>query len=162
MSNNQILMLTPYLPYPPVSGGRSRTYNLVKRLQRDFDITLVCFGRPEEQAFDLTPLRELCEVIVIDRDPSPSKIKAALLSLTSVKPVTMRLYTSVKFKEMVTRLLKERDFDVIHVESFYMVQNLPNYLPVPILLAEPAIEYVAWRRLARIAQPVYQRPAIAL
>ena len=30
-----ILMLTPYLPYPPVSGGRTRTYNLIKRLRRD-------------------------------------------------------------------------------------------------------------------------------
>ena len=57
MPNNRILMLTPYLPYPPVSGGRSRTYNLVKRLHRDFEITILCFGRPEEQAFDLKPLR---------------------------------------------------------------------------------------------------------
>ena len=87
---HNILMLTPYLPYPPVSGGRSRTYNLVKRLVRDFQITIVCFGRPEERAFDLKPIRDLCELIVIDRAPSPSPLKAALLSLTSPKPLTMR------------------------------------------------------------------------
>ncbi len=159
---NNILMLTPYLPYPPVSGGRSRTYNLVKHLSHDFNITVVCFGRPEEKTFDLQPFRDLAELIVIDRAPSPSTAKAALLSLTSFKPITMRLYSSAEFRESIRRLLEERKFDLIHVESFYMSQNLPAQVPIPILLAEPAIEYMAWWRHARVAQPIYQRPAIAL
>ena len=155
-------MLTPYLPYPPVSGGRARTYNLLKRLTRDFAITLVCFGRPEERAFDLSPLQALCELIVISRPSSPSKARAALLSLTSVKPITMRLYTSNEFRESIQRLLRVRLFDLIHVESFYMLQNLPPELPVPVFLSEPAIEYLAWWRHARVAMPLYQRPALAL
>src|SRR5512134_52672 len=92
MAVPHILMLTPYLPYPPNSGGRSRTYNLVKHLQQDYRITLVCFGRPEEQAFDLSPMRALCDLIVVDRAPSPGTLKVALLSFTSPRPVTMRLY----------------------------------------------------------------------
>ncbi len=159
---HNILMLTPYLPYPPVSGGRSRTYNLVKRLVRDFQITIVCFGRPEERAFDLKPIRDLCELIVIDRAPSPSPIMAGLLSLTSPKPITMRLYSSSKFRERVAELLKYGLFDLIHVESFYMAQNLPQDIPIPLLLSEPAIEYLAWWRHSKVAQPLYQRPGIAL
>ncbi len=155
-------MLTPYLPYPPVSGGRSRTYNLVKRLARDFAITLVCFGRPEERTFDLTPLQDLCDLVVINRPSSPSKLRAALLSLTAIKPITMRLYTTSEFRETIQRLLRVRLFDLIHVESFYMLQNLPTELPVPVLLSEPAIEYLAWWRHARVATPIYQRPALAL
>jgi glycosyltransferase involved in cell wall biosynthesis len=157
-----VLMLTPYLPYPPVSGGRTRTYNLVKWLARDFNITIVCFGRPEEKNFDLAPMRELCELIVIDRPSSPGVAKAALMTLTSFRPITMRLYSSPAFRKTVAALLKERNYGVIHVESFYMLQNLPHHPPVPILLAEPAIEYIAWRRHARVAQPAYQRPGIAL
>lgn len=157
-----ILMLTPYLPYPPISGGRTRTYNLIKRLRRDCSITLVCFGRPEEKAFDLTPLRELCETYVIDRAASPSTLQAAILSLTSIQPITMRLYRSEQMQEKLAHLLEDRRYDVVHVESFYMLQNLPQPCPIPILLAEPAIEYVAWWRHARVAQPIYQRPAIAL
>ncbi|MHB8626172.1 MAG: glycosyltransferase family 4 protein [Aggregatilineales bacterium] len=161
-ASRAILMLTPYLPYPPVSGGRTRSYELIKRLRADYAITLVCFGRPEEQAFDLTPLRDLCEVIVINRAPSPGTMRAALLSLTSIRPVTMRLYLSAAMRETLARLLNERTFGVAHVESFYMLQNLPANLAVPVLLAEPAIEYVAWGRHARVAQPAYQRPALAL
>src|SRR5450432_2632458 len=140
-----ILMLTPYLPYPPVSGGRSRTYNLVKQLTRDYKITLMCFGRPEEKAFDISPLRELCDVTVINRASSPGTLKAALLSLSSVKPITMRLYSSAEFRQRVKQFLAEQDCDLIHVESFYMMQNVPQNTPVPVLLAEPAIEFIAWR-----------------
>lgn len=157
-----VLMLTPYLPYPPISGGRSRTYNLIKWLRQHVTITLVCFGRAEERAFDSTPLRDLCETIVIDRAASPGTAQAAFLSLTSIHPITKRLYTTPAMRETVARLLRERSFDVIHVESFYMRQNLPAENRLPILLAEPAIEYMAWWRHAKVAKPLYQRPAIAL
>lgn len=160
MSN--VLMLTPYLPYPPVSGGRMRTFSLVKRLAADHQITLVCFGRPEERAFDLEPMREFCELIVVDRAASPSTAKAAFLTLTSVKPITMRLYGTDAMRQTLAELLRARYFDVIHVESFYMLQNLPADHGLPVLLSEPAIEYVAWWRHAQVAQPLYQRPGIAL
>jgi len=74
----------------------------------------------------------------------------------------MRLYSSAEFRKTIRFLLSERRFDLVHLESFYMMQNLPDEVPLPVLLAEPAIEYMAWWRHARVAQPIYQRPAIAL
>ena len=157
-----IMMLTPYLPYPPNSGGRSRTYNLVKHLRHDYRITLVCFGRPEEQAFDVTPLRDLCELTVVDRAPSPGTLKAAWLSVTSPMPVTMRLYHTPEMERTIADVLARSRISLIHVESFYMLPNLPRQLGVPVLLSEPAIEYVAWRRHARVARPWLTRLGIAL
>ena len=159
-----ILMLTPYLPYPPVSGGRTRTYELVKRLRANYQITIVCFGRPEERAFDLTALRDIGEVIVIDRESSPGTIRAATLSLTSLRPIIMRLYSTPAMREMLAKLLRERPYTAIHVESFYMLQNLPpgTNATVPVLLSEPSIEFNAWRYYSRVATPVYQRPALMI
>ncbi|HRE49688.1 MAG TPA: hypothetical protein PLD47_18340, partial [Aggregatilineales bacterium] len=158
-----VLMLTPYLPYPPVSGGRSRTFNLIKHLAGEFKFTLLCFGRPEEQVFDLSSLREFADVIVLPRASSPSTLKAAFLSLTNIQPITMKLYGSPEFRETLRQLLRKRLFDAIHIESFYMMQNLPWELNLPpVLLSEPAIEYIAWGRHARVAQPILQRPAVAL
>ncbi|WP_162909227.1 glycosyltransferase family 4 protein [Aggregatilinea lenta] len=162
MSKPRVLMITPYLPFPPTSGGRSRTYNLVSHLRYDYDITLVCFGRPEETAHDLSPLRALCDLIVVDRARSPGTIKAVWLSLTSLKPVTMRLYHTSEMERTIRRVLDEQRIDLIHVESFYMLANLPQELAVPVLLSEPAIEFVAWRRHAQVATPWFTRPGIAL
>lgn len=158
----RVLMLTPYLPYPPVSGGRMRTVNLLKHLHEDHEITLMCFGRPEETAFDTSPLQEYCDVTVVPRDPSPGTLKAALLSLTTIKPVTMRLYGTEAMQEAVSRWLADSTPDVIHVESFYMMQNLPDDLDVPVLLSEPAIEYLVWSQHAKVAQPWFVRPGIGL
>lgn len=162
MSRPHILMLTPYLPYPPNSGGRSRTFNLVKHLREWFKISLLCFGRPEEQAFDFDPLRELCDVTIIDRPSSPGMARAALLSLTSLRPVTMRLYHSEAMERAVSHVLVHNSIRLIHVESFYMLPNLPRRLTVPVLLSEPALEYIAWGRHARVARPWLARPGIAL
>lgn len=162
MPTPHVLMITPYLPYPPTSGGRNRTYNLIKHLRARFRITLVCFGRPEEQAQDWSPLADLCETVVVDRAPSPGALRAAWLSVTSPRPVTMRLYHSGLMEAALRRVLREQTVDLIHVESFYMMPNLPAALDMPVLLSEPAIEYVAWRRHARVATPWTTRLGVAL
>ncbi len=162
MAKPRILMLTPYLPYPPNSGGRSRTFNLIKHLRDDYQITLVCFGRPEERAFDLDPLRALCDLTVVDRAPSPGARRAAWLSLTSPQPVTARLYHTPEMEQAVAHALAHSTIRLVHVESFYMLPNLPAQIGVPVLLSEPAIEYIAWGRHARVAQPWLMRPGIAL
>ncbi len=158
----RLFMLTPYLPYPPVSGGRMRTYNLLKHLKNDYEITLVCFGRPEELAFDITPLGDLCDYHVVERAPSPGTIQAALMSVTSPRAITMRLYGTDAMKAKIRQLLANKPADIIHVESFYMLQNLPDDIDVPVLLSEPAIEYRAWGKHATVAKPWYTRPGVAL
>lgn len=162
MPKPHILMLTPYLPYPPNSGGRSRTYNLIKHLRDDFWISLVCFGRPEEKSFDLEPLRDLCDLTVVDRTPSPGARRAAWLSLTSPRPITARLYHSPEMERAIQHTLAHSTTRLVHVESFYMLPNLPLQIGVPVLLSEPAIEYVAWGRHAKVAQPWVMRPGIWL
>ena len=162
MNKPHVLTITPYLPFPPNSGGRSRTYNLIKHLQRDFQITLICYARPEERQFDISPLRALCDVHVVERAPSPGTLKAALLSLTSPKPITMRLYHTPQMQRTIAEFLAQHSVDLLHVESFYMMPNLPAQLDMPVLLSEPAIEYIAWGRHAKVAQPWYTRPGIAL
>ncbi|MCC6711643.1 MAG: glycosyl transferase family 1, partial [Candidatus Pacebacteria bacterium] len=45
----KILMLTPYLPYPLLSGGQIRTYNLLKKLATKHEITLFALIKNEEE-----------------------------------------------------------------------------------------------------------------
>lgn len=158
----RLLMITPYLPYPPVSGGRMRTYNLLKHLKDDFDITLICFGRPEEMALDHTPLGDLCAYRIIQRSASPGTLQAALLSLTSPQAITMKLYGADAMRDAIREALETSPPDIIHVESFYMLQNVPDDAPAPVFLSEPAIEYRAWGKHATVAQPFFTRPGILL
>ncbi|MDX2075871.1 MAG: glycosyltransferase family 4 protein [bacterium] len=161
MTKPHLLMLTPYLPYPPVSGGRMRTYNLLKQLANDYDITLVCFGRPDEMVYDITPLGKFCDYHVVERPPSPSTKQAAIMSLTSPRAITMRLYGTDAMHQKIQALLTQKPADMIHVESFYMLQNVPQGIDTPIFLSEPAIEYRAWGKHTRVAK-WYTRPGVAI
>jgi glycosyltransferase involved in cell wall biosynthesis len=105
-------------------------------------------------------LAEFCEYHIVDRQSSPGMLQAALLSLTSAQPIMMRLYTNAAMKQTLPSLLNDHPADVIHVESFYMVQNLSNDNTAPVLLSEPAIEYRAWALFAKVAQPWYTRPGV--
>jgi len=43
----RVLFISSWFPYPPDNGARIRTFNLIKRLARDHDITLLSFYRGE-------------------------------------------------------------------------------------------------------------------
>ena len=45
----KILMLTPYLPYPPASGGQIRTLNLLKYLRAKNEITLIALYKNDSE-----------------------------------------------------------------------------------------------------------------
>ena len=41
-------MLTPYLPFPLLTGGQTRSYNLIKRLSKlGHEITLFCLVKKD-------------------------------------------------------------------------------------------------------------------
>jgi glycosyltransferase involved in cell wall biosynthesis len=49
--------------------------------------------------------------------------------------------------EKIQQELEKSKFDLIHVETFYVMQNLPKVL-LPVVLAEHNIEYLAYKRFA--------------
>ncbi len=44
----KVLMLAPYLPFPLLTGGQTRSYNLIKRLSKlGHEITLFCLVKKD-------------------------------------------------------------------------------------------------------------------
>jgi hypothetical protein len=56
-----VLVVAPYLPYPPRFGGAARVFHLVRVLSRAHRVTLLCFASAAEAA-GLGPLRAMCEL----------------------------------------------------------------------------------------------------
>jgi hypothetical protein len=66
----RILMLTPYLPYPLLSGGQIRTYNLLKKLAKSHDVTLFALIKEESERQYIPELEKYCrKVEVFKRQP---------------------------------------------------------------------------------------------
>jgi len=47
----KIIIISPFAPYPPNSGGRIRQWEMIKYLGVKHDLTLVFFINPGEEKF---------------------------------------------------------------------------------------------------------------
>jgi len=139
----KILMITPYLPYPLLSGGQIRSYNLLKHLAKKHEITLVSFIRQKEETESIEKLKGFCqdvEVVLRRKAWSPVNI---LLSGFSHLPFLVAIYYSPQAKKIISDLLEKEKFDLIHAETFYVMPNIPK-TSVPIILVEQTVEYLVY------------------
>ena len=144
----KILMLTPYLPYPLLSGGQIRTYNLLKNLSRKHDITLFSLIKDEKEKQYLSELEKFCaKVQVFKRTFSPWDIRNVLRAGFTLYPflVTRNLVDSTK--TAVEEEIASQKYDLIHAETFYMMPNIPK-TDVPVILVEQTIEYLGYQSYA--------------
>lgn len=138
-------MLTPYLPYPPSSGGQVRSYNLIKNLSKNHDITLVSLIKSDAEKKYQKNLSKFCkEIYVCKRSESPWTISNIFRSVFGLFPFIVVRNSSPESQKTITRLLKKHKYDLIHAETFYIMPHIPE-TDVPILLVEQTIEYKVYQ-----------------
>ena len=144
----KILMVSSYLPCPLTSGGHIRLYNILKILSNNHQITLVCEKRPYQSKEDIAEVGKFCkEIIIVDRKKQWS-FKNIFKTGFSKYPFLVMGHTNKKLKSQISNLIKNNKFDLIHVETFYVMQNLPNKISIPVVLTEHNIEYLVYKRFS--------------
>jgi glycosyltransferase involved in cell wall biosynthesis len=157
----KVLMLTPYLPYPLVSGGQIRTYNLLKHLSKHHDITLFSLIKDEAEREHLSELQKYCKKITLfKRTKNPFVPRNILLAGFSTYPFVVTRNLPLGMKQAVQNELKHGKYDLIHAETFYMMPNIPS-TNIPIILAEQTIEYLGYQDYMKKANPIL-RPLLAI
>jgi len=141
----KILMLTPYLPYPPSSGGQVRSYNLIKNLAQDHQITLFSLIKDNNELKYIKELEKFCrKVKVFKRPGKPWTLRNILRTGFGLYPFLVIRNLVPKEKEAVEKELNQNDYDLIHAETFYVMPHIPK-TKVPILLVEQTIEYQVYQ-----------------
>jgi len=141
-------MITPYLPYPLVSGGQIRTYNLLKNLSKKHGITLAAFIRNDDEKKYIKDLSPYChKIIFFKRRKAFSPINILLAGITPY-PFLVSIYFDYKVKKEIRNELKTGGYDLIHAETFYVMPNIPQ-TKVPIFLVEQVIEYLVYQRFVK-------------
>ena len=143
----KILMVSSYLPYPLFSGGHIRLYNLIKLLSKKHEITLVCEKRDYQGKMEIDEMKKFCKkVIVVPRKKQWSATNIIKTGL-SFSSFLITGHTSFEMKKEIKTEIVESEFDLIHIETSYVMQNIPStYLPM--VLAEHNVEYLVYKRFA--------------
>lgn len=141
----KILIVSSYLPFPLFSGGQIRLYNLIKNLSEKHSITLVCEKRETQTQKDIDELSDICERVYTTERKKQWTGANILKTGISLDPFLVTGHKSSEMKKIISKLIKEEKFDLIHVETFYVMQNLPK-TTLPIVLAEHNLEYKVYEK----------------
>ena len=145
-----ILLVAPSWPHPPTWGFATRVYNLAKQLSARHYVTLLAYG-----AGDVTAATNAAEPIFqsVQFVPNPaatrSKRRAQATSLLSSRSYHVGALRSASMQSAFERLLSERSFDLVQVESSQMALSRSGS-GIPFVLDEHNIEYLLIRRLAEV------------
>jgi len=157
----KILMLTPYVPYPPASGGQIRTLNLLKYLSKNNEITLISLYKNDKDRQYIPALRNYCKYIYLCKRPEkPWQFKTIWKAITSQDPFLIVRNYSDEAKKTVDAILSKESFDVIHAETFYIMPHIKN-TSIPIFLVEQTIEYKVYQHFVN-SLPFFIRPLFML
>ena len=144
----KVLMLTPYLPYPPSSGGQVRSYNLIKNLAEKHEITLFSLIKTDEEKKYIPELEKFCyRVEVFKRPEKPWTISNILKTGFGFYPFLVVRNLSPQERDRLNEVLSEEKFDLIHAETFYVMPHIPK-TAIPILLVDQTIEYQVYQHFA--------------
>ncbi len=127
-----VLILSPFLPYPPKDGGRLKMYNMIKTLSFDYDIILLSFLEIQDENKFIRHLKLFCkDVFTVLRRPSP-------LSNTEevIMPEVVKAFYSVEFKEKLEFIIKNYKIDILQVEYTFMSHYVCNIRNIPKILVE--------------------------
>lgn len=149
----KILLVSSFLPFPLTSGGHIRLYNLIKSLSDKHDITLVCEKRDYQNEEDIEEVRKICKkVLTVDRKKQWSAANV-LKTGFSTDPFLLVGHRSEEMKSLIRDELVRESYDLIHVETFYVLQNLPK-TSLPVVLIEHNVEYLVYKKYADLTNPL--------
>ncbi len=119
----KVLLLTRAIPYPPTSGPKVKTWNVLKYLARHHEVTLVSFRRGDRSA-QIEHLKAYCHAVYtlpMVRSPFHQAMRMGEYLLTG-RPWTVARDDLPAMRALVDHLAQETSFDVVHTDQLSMAQ----------------------------------------
>jgi len=165
----KILWLSHLVPYPPKGGVLQRSYNMIKEISKYHDITLVAFNQESllKSSFPDQPdplneakavLLDSVESIEILDIPEASLPKGryliALKALLKGSAYNMEWLKSSKAERFLFKLLREKSFDAVHVDTISLAPYFRIFRGIPLVLNHHNFESEMLRERAK-TEPMF-------
>ena len=147
----RILWLKTELLHPVDKGGRIRTYNMLRELKRDHEITYLALDDGASGPNEKKLATEYCHELICVPHRTAPKFSSAfyrelVANLASPLPYFMKKYESKGMRREIERLLKEQTFDVMVCDFLQPSVNVPAHLDVATVLFQHNVEAMIWKR----------------
>lgn len=138
---------------PVDTGGKIRSYNILRRLSKDHDLTLLSYyGGQRDLAYEAAlpqqfPLAQIVHTAAPESDGFRGMLDY-LYRLPRLAPYSVSKFTHSPVRNLVRRQLSSGQFDVAVCDFLAPSLNFPKKLPIPCVLFQHNVESSLWRRMA--------------
>lgn len=161
----RILWLKAGKLLPVDTGGRIRTYNILRHLARRNDVTfLSCYPGTADAEYAERLRTEFPGAVEVALGGAGGSVARALhygARLPLAAPYSVTKFTAQPVVRALLRLVEEREPDVVVCDFLAPSLNVPR-LAVPTVLFQHNVESALWRRQARYERHPAKRLAFAL
>lgn len=144
-------MLTQVLPYPPDSGPKVKTWNVLRHLNERHQITLVSFVRGD-QSEDLAGLSRYCDGIYpvqMERSMGRDLMALGKSFMTGIPWIIQRDERKSMY-DQVAELCSRHKFDLIYADQLNMAQYAETTRNIPRLLDTHNCLWLLYKRLVEM------------
>lgn len=140
---------------PPDTGGKIRSYNILRELAREHSVTFFSFYAAHDG--DLHPdLKDTFDRVVCVplRLPAPKSIAEMRdygIRLLSSEPYSIKKYCRPEVRHKLHALLRQETYDVILCDFIFAAGVIPWDWPTPKVLFTHNVEATIWRRHYEVA-----------
>jgi glycosyltransferase involved in cell wall biosynthesis len=157
LSRPRLLFLAQVLPFPPDGGVAIRTYNILRLLAREYEVTALCFYRRATVRDVDASVRALSAFARVTAFPILEERSAITLASNHLRSVlgrrvyTVFAYEHPEFRARLRREVRDGGFDLVHVDSLDLSGYLGELGTLPTICVHHNVESALLRRRAGLA-----------
>ena len=150
VNGKRILFLTHRFPYPPNRGDRIRSYNLLKVLAGEFDVSLGCTTDEPISQEQIEHVEQLCSQIHVANLGSWRRRIRGGTSLLTGKSLTEAMFHSPSLQAQICKWHQEQAFNqiVVFCSSMYPYVTGEPFRDTPRIVDLVDVDSEKWRQLA--------------
>jgi len=153
-----ILFIVDVVPYPPNTGHKIRTYNIIKQLHNNGEnnIFLLCFKQKalvktdSEMQRNIAALQELCKEVHVFEIPSDKNrftyLKCLIKNLFQFVPYRVERYRSKECQARVKIILSNNDINLLHLDKTELFEYSRSAINMPVVCTNHNVESELMRR----------------
>jgi glycosyltransferase involved in cell wall biosynthesis len=153
----KILWVKPGKLLPLDTGGKLRTYNILRHLTATQELTyLSYYGGERDEAYEREVLGHLPGTVSVPTSKRPSSPLARyvdyLRRLPLHAPYAVSQFAAPQVQELLRGWMPQRRFDVAVCDFLSSTLNFPDRLATPTILFQHNVESVLWQRRAEFEE----------
>jgi len=152
----KILWVKPGKLLPLDTGGKLRTYNILRHLSATHDVTyLSYYGGKYDENYEREILQLLPGTVPVSEAISAvagfGRYLDYVRRLPTLVPYAVSRFTSLRVQKILKEWMADRRFDVAVCDFLASTQNFPHDLITPTVFFQHNVETLLWNRRAQFA-----------